>query len=368
LAKAIFGKSVMVTGAGGSIGSELCRQICRLKPTRLVLFEMSEPALYQIHRELESAKKEVDPKHSHDVELVPILGTVTDGPGVFATIRGLGVQTIYHAAAYKHVSLVEYNPIAGVLNNVFGTWAVADAANRAGVETFILISTDKAVRPTNVMGAAKRMAELILQGLATRGGPTRFSMVRFGNVLGSSGFVVPLFNEQITRGGPITVTDPAVVRFFMTIPEAAELVIQAGSMGDGGDVFVLDMGKSLKIVDVAQRMVRMKGLRVRDAEHPDGDIAIEFTGLRAGEKLYEELLVGDDVLATEHPRIMRAQEDALPWQRLMEILRGLEDACRRFDSAAVRALLLDAVKGYQPQGVVPDRNWSSVAAPSASAN
>jgi FlaA1/EpsC-like NDP-sugar epimerase len=366
MTKAVRGKTVMVTGAGGSIGSELSRRIRRMKPARLVLFEASEPALYQIHRELASTAKDAVDGTTPDVELIPILGNVTDSNNLYSLIKALGVQTIYHAAAYKHVPLVEHNPIAGVKNNVFGTLSAAKAAHRAGVETFILISTDKAVRPTNVMGASKRMAELILQGLATQPGTTRFSMVRFGNVLGSSGSVVPLFREQIERGGPITVTDPAVVRFFMTIPEAAELVIQAGAMSEGGDVFVLDMGKSMKVIDVARRMVRLRGLRIRDNEHPDGDIAIEFTGLRAGEKLYEELVLGNDISATEHPRIMRAQESALPWHQLEAILERIEDACRQFDSARIRVLLLEAVTDYRPQGEIPDL-WRNVATSTATA-
>jgi FlaA1/EpsC-like NDP-sugar epimerase len=360
LTTSITGKAVMVTGAGGSIGSELCRQICRLRPARLVLFEVSEPSLYQIHRELEAHQAACADIDARVPQIIPILGSVCHRSRVRSVIRAFTIETIYHAAAYKHVPLVECNPTAGVQNNVFGTLHTATAALEEGVETFILISTDKAVRPTNVMGAAKRVAELILQGLAARSTTTRFSMVRFGNVVGSSGSVIPLFNEQIARGGPITVTHPDVVRYFMTIPEAAELVLQASAMGKGGDVFVLNMGESLRILDVARRMVGWKGMSVRDQDNPDGEIEIRFTGLRAGEKLYEELLLRDDVLPTEHPLIMRAQEACLPWSELSSILERLEEACENFDSGEVRALLLEANTGYQPQGEIPDPVWRNM--------
>lgn len=304
----IRGRNVLVTGAGGSIGSELCRQIIELGATRLVLLELSELALYSIERELRERLRE----RGLDVELVPLLGSVLQRNLVRQAVQGFGIQTIYHAAAYKHVPIVEYNMAEGVRNNAIGTWYTAEAAIEAGVETFVLISTDKAVRPANVMGASKRLAELVLQGLAMRGGATRFCMVRFGNVLESSGSVVPLFREQIQRGGPVTVTHQEVIRYFMTIPEAAQLVLQAGSMGEGGDVFVLDMGEPVRIADLAQRMIQLMGLTVRDAGNPQGDIAIEFTGLRPGEKLYEELLIGDIAGATAHPKILRAREQNLP--------------------------------------------------------
>ena len=283
LTQCIRGKSVMVTGAGGSIGSELCRQIILQQPARLVLFERSEYALYQIEQELSS----IPALDGVKTEVIPILGSVEHQQRVGQVLRAFGVQTIYHAAAYKHVPLVERNFIEGVRNNVFGTWRAAAAARDAGVETFVLISTDKAVRPTNVMGATKRFAELILQAFAREGGPTSYCMVRFGNVLGSSGSVVPLFRKQIQGGGPVTVTHPDITRYFMTIPEAATLVLQAGGMGSGGDVFVLDMGAPVKIIDLARRMIRLSGLEVRDEKHPEGDIEIVFSGLRPGEKLYE---------------------------------------------------------------------------------
>lgn len=353
LSRCIQGKSVMVTGAGGSIGSELCRQILLLGPKRLVLFEVSEFSLYQIEQELIAIKARIN----SDVEVTAILGSVTHRHRVEMVLRSFEVQTIYHAAAYKHVPLVEHNPIEGVRNNVFGTLHVAEAAQSAGVETFVLISTDKAVRPTNVMGASKRFAELILQGLACQGGPTRFCMVRFGNVLGSSGSVVPVFRKQIQDGGPVTVTHPEIIRYFMTIPEAAQLVLQAGSMGQDGDVFVLDMGNPVKIVDLARRMIHLSGLEVRDEANPDGDIAVEFTGLRSGEKLYEELLIGENVSGTEHPLIMRAEEHELPWPVMREFLNNLDFACHQFECQEVRRILLEAVDGYQPQCGVSDHVW-----------
>jgi len=322
----IAGKAVMVTGAGGSIGSELCRQILLCKPKVLVLFELSEFALYAIEQELAALVRDEE----LEVQIVPVMGSVQRASRLESVMRSFSINTVYHAAAYKHVPLVEYNVAEGVRNNVFGTWYTADAAIKAGVETFVLISTDKAVRPTNVMGASKRLAELVLQSLADRQARTRFCMVRFGNVLGSSGSVVPLFREQIRKGGPITVTHKDIIRYFMTIPEAAQLVIQAGAMGKGGDVFVLDMGEPVKIAELAKRMVHLMGLEIRDEQHPDGDIAILYTGLRPGEKLYEELLVGDNVRATDHPRIMAADEVYLEWPQMLHLLNRLDDCCDRF--------------------------------------
>jgi FlaA1/EpsC-like NDP-sugar epimerase len=272
-------------------------------------------------------------------------------------MTGFQVDTVYHAAAYKHVPMVEHNPIEGVQNNIVGTLRTAAAAMASGVSTFVLISTDKAVRPTNVMGASKRFAELILQGLATRDGPTRFCMVRFGNVLDSSGSVVPLFRDQIRHGGPVTVTHPEVIRYFMTIPEAAQLVLQAGSMGVGGDVFVLDMGEPVRILDLARQMIRLSGLEVQDEDNPDGDIRIELTGLRPGEKLYEELLIGEHDEATEHPRIRRAQEESLPWPAVQSFLERLEAACERCDTAELRVVLQEAVRGYEPEAEIVDPLW-----------
>ena len=305
-------KVVMVTGAGGSIGSELCRQIIGLGPKRLVLFEMSELALYNIERELRTFAEQ----NSLQIELVGLIGNGHHKLRMREIFLAYRVQTVYHAAAYKHVPIVEQNVIEGIYNNVISTWYTAEAAHETEVETFVLVSTDKAVNPTNVMGATKRFAEMVLQGLHHRGTKTRFCMVRFGNVLASSGSVVPLFNEQIKAGGPVTVTHPEVIRYFMTIPEAAQLVIQAGSMADGGEVFVLDMGKPVRICDLARRMIHLMGLTVRDEQHPDGDIEIAYTGLRPAEKLYEELLIGNNVTGTEHPMILRAIEHSLPWERV----------------------------------------------------
>jgi FlaA1/EpsC-like NDP-sugar epimerase len=353
LKQCIEGKSVMVTGAGGSIGSELCRQILLQRPTNLVLFERSEFALYQIEQELNATNV----ISRGNVKIVPILGSVTHQHRVERVLRAFGVQTVYHAAAYKHVPLVEHNLIEGVLNNVFGTWRTADAAKSTGVETFVLISTDKAVRPTNVMGASKRFAELVLQAFAREGGATRYCMVRFGNVLGSSGSVVPLFKKQIEKGGPVTVTHPEITRYFMTIPEAASLVLQAGAMGQGGDVFVLDMGVPVKIVELARKMIHLSGLEVRDESNPEGDIEIRYSGLRAGEKLYEELLIGENVSGTEHPLIMRAEEIELPWPYLREKLEQLDDAFHQFDYETVRNVLLEVVDGYQPTGGICDQVW-----------
>lgn len=344
LGQCLTGKVVLVSGAGGSIGSELCRQIVRLRPLRLVLMELSEFALYSIEQELSALCKRQDIK----LELVAVMGSVMHQRRNEKIMRDFGVQTVYHAAAYKHVPLVEHNPIEGLRNNALGTQRMAEAALATGVEAFVLISTDKAVRPTNVMGASKRLSELILQALARQGGATRFCMVRFGNVLGSSGSVVPLFRKQIAAGGPITLTHAEITRYFMTIPEAAQLVIQAGSMGQGGEVYVLDMGKPVKIIDLARRMVLLSGLEVRDEQHPDGDIAIEIVGLRPGEKLYEELLIGENVEGTSHPLIMRAYEHELPWMLLNERLKKLDEACQEFDHERVLALLGTLVREYIP--------------------
>lgn len=349
----IFEKVVMVTGAGGSIGSELCRQILKQKPSKLVLFELSEFGLYSIEKELLASAKE----NNLDVEIFPLLGSVQRENRVQAVMESFQVQTVYHAAAYKHVPLVEHNVVEGVRNNVFGTMYTARAAIAANVDTFVLISTDKAVRPTNVMGTTKRMAELSLQALAKENHSTRFCMVRFGNVLGSSGSVVPLFRKQIASGGPVTVTHPEITRFFMTIPEASQLVIQAGAMGKGGDVFVLDMGESVKIIDLAAKMIRLSGFEVQDTINPDGDIAIEFTGLRPGEKLYEELLIGDDVTGTEHERIMTANEAHLSWAELEVILSKLDMACHEFNHELIREILLTTPTGFNPTDGICDLVW-----------
>ena len=345
---------VLVTGAGGSIGSELCRQIIGLRPKRLVLFEMSELALYNIQRELRSL---ID-KDSLQLELVGLIGNAHDRFRLRDIFHAYRVQTVYHAAAYKHVPIVEQNVIEGIHNNVISTWHAAEAANEAEVETFVLVSTDKAVNPTNVMGATKRFAEIVLQGLQRRGSKTRFCMVRFGNVLASSGSVVPLFNEQIKAGGPVTVTHPDVIRYFMTIPEAAQLVIQAGSMADGGDVFVLDMGKPVRICDLARRMIHLAGLTVRDEQHPEGDIEISYTGLRPAEKLYEELLIGNNVTGTQHPMILRAIEHSLPWDRVQELLDEILVAMNRFDCQRALQLLSDVVEEYTPAPQPHDLMWA----------
>lgn len=351
----IRNKVVMVTGAGGSIGSEMCRQVVRGKPKALILFEVSEFGLYAINEELEAVRTEMSERFS----IVPLLGNVCDRNRVEAAIHHYGVQTLYHAAAYKHVPIVENNVLEGLRNNVHGTRVVAESCASLGVERCVLISTDKAVRPTNVMGATKRMAELVLQDLATRyalkgGHRTIFSMVRFGNVLGSSGSVVPLFRRQIEKGGPITVTHPDITRFFMTIPEAALLVIQAGSMAEGGDVFVLDMGESVKIVDLARRMIQLTGLEVKDEEHADGDIEVVYSGLRAGEKLYEELLIGDNVVKTGHSKIMRAQEETLPHQELIALLGELQEAEQTLDCQRACELLKRGVNGFSHNGNIVD--------------
>ena len=352
----VSGKVVLITGAGGSIGSELCRQIIRLQPKALILFEISEFLLYAIEKELQHLlEKSPD---GNQLKLVPVLGSVTDAMRIEKVCTTFRVQTIYHAAAYKHVPMVERNPGEAVWNNIFGTLRTTQAAINSGVETFVLISTDKAVRPTNTMGATKRFAELILQALsANNNSPTRFTMVRFGNVLGSSGSVVPLFKEQIARGGPITVTDERIIRYFMTIPEASQLVIQAGAMGKGGDVFVLDMGEPVRIVDLAKRMIHLSGLEIKDKDHPAGDIEISFTGLRPGEKLYEELLIGDNVSKTEHLRIMRAEEHVIPWLELNKMLARLELATKNDEFEIIRQILTEAVSGFVPQCKIEDLLW-----------
>lgn len=353
VAATLYGKSVMVTGAGGSIGSELCRQIIRHKPRALVLFEQSEFSLYRIERELAA----INQVEGLEVQLHPILGSVVHRRRCEVVMGAFGVETVFHAAAYKHVPLVEHNVIEGVQNNVFGTYHVAEAAIATGVQRFVLISTDKAVRPTNVMGASKRLAELVLQGLAERQSKTVFSMVRFGNVLGSSGSVVPLFRDQIRDGGPITVTHPDIIRYFMTIPEASQLVLQAGSMGQGGEVFVLDMGEPVKIADLARKMIHLMGLTEKTEDRPAGDIEVIYTGLRPGEKLYEELLIGDDPQGTAHPRIMMAREVSLPWDEVAELLTKLTRASQAFDCEAIVEILKQARTGYVPNDGLSDLVW-----------
>ena len=350
LVKNVHKKVVMVTGAGGSIGSELCRQIAMIGPAKLLLIEQSEFALYSIHKELEEKLKNVD------IALVPLLASAQDEDRMREIISTWHPDTIYHAAAYKHVPLVEHNPAAGIKNNVLGTLYTAQAAAENGVTDFVLISTDKAVRPTNVMGASKRLAEMALQALAadTKYAATKFSMVRFGNVLDSSGSVVPKFRQQIRDGESITLTHPEVTRYFMTIPEAAQLVIQAGAMAKGGDVFVLDMGQPVKIMDLARRMIELSGLIVRDEQNPDGDVEIEITGLRPGEKLYEELLIGDNPQSTLHPRIMRAQEEFIPWSEFEHKLKSLEIALNVNDVGVIRLMLQQLVAGYLPSDAIMD--------------
>ncbi len=362
--RCIKAKAVMVTGAGGSIGSELCRQILSSGARLLILFEHSEFNLYAIHHELEQQIA----REALPIQLLPILGSIRNPQRLLDVMQQWRVDTVYHAAAYKHVPMVEHNVAEGVQNNLLGTVNTAQAAIKSGVSNFVLISTDKAVRPTNVMGSSKRLAEMVLQALSAEPAPvlfgdaeavhrvnkTRFTMVRFGNVLGSSGSVIPLFREQIKRGGPVTVTHPNITRYFMTIPEAAQLVIQAGSLGQGGDVFVLEMGASVRIVELAEKMIHLSGLTVRDAEKPHGDIAIEFTGLRPGEKLYEELLIGESVLPTEHPMILRAQEEFMAWEPLKQLLTELLQAIDADDYVRVRQLLRLAVSGYVPEGEIVD--------------
>ena len=343
LGKNITDKVVLVTGAGGSIGGELCRQILAVGPSTLVLVEQSEFALYEIQQELQERME------SPSTLLVPVLASVRDAQRLREVMADWKPDTIYHAAAYKHVPLVEHNPIEGIRNNTLGTLTAAQIAVEHGVTDFVLISTDKAVRPTNIMGASKRLAEMALQALADASPRTRFSMVRFGNVLGSSGSVVPKFRRQIRDGGPITLTHPDMTRYFMTIPEAAQLVIQAGAMAKGGDVFVLDMGDPVKILDLATRMVELSGLCVKNQNNPDGDIEIEITGLRPGEKLFEELLIGNNPRPTSHPRIMKAHEEFLPWPVLRDKLVQLESLLDRRDVEGTKSLLIELVSGYAPQ-------------------
>lgn len=344
----ITDKNVMITGSGGSIGSELCRKIIGQKPKMVILFEINEYNLYAIEQDLKSLESNCT------VEIRPILGNVQDRERLELVMKTFEIDTVYHAAAYKHVPLVEYNVIEGLRNNVLGTWYCAEAAIAAKVNSFVLVSTDKAVRPTNVMGTTKRTAELVLQALTERQNTTRFIMVRFGNVLGSSGSVVPLFKKQIAQGGPVTVTHPEITRYFMTIPEAAELVIQAGSMGQGGDVFVLDMGEPVKIVDLAKQMVHLSGLSTYEQPNSSGDIEIKYTGLRPGEKLYEELLVGDNVEGTEHQLIMRAEEKCLPWKETHDLLKVLESHCNKNDHCAAYSLLMSMPTDYQGDEKIRD--------------
>ncbi|SEL39479.1 NDP-sugar epimerase, includes UDP-GlcNAc-inverting 4,6-dehydratase FlaA1 and capsular polysaccharide biosynthesis protein EpsC [Colwellia chukchiensis] len=341
----ISDKVVLVSGAGGSIGQELCRQIVLQNPKKLILLDVSEAALYQVHQEL----SETLANSGGGTTLTPLIANVQNGLLMTNIFTRHQVNTIYHAAAYKHVPMVENNVIAGVSNNVLGSYEIAQAAIYCQVETFVLISTDKAVRPTNVMGASKRLAELILQGFAQQDHHTRFVMVRFGNVLGSSGSVVPLFKKQIKQGGPITITHPEIIRYFMTIPEAAQLVIQAGAMGTGGDVFVLDMGKPVKIVDLAYKMAHLMGLTIKDEDNPQGDIAIQYSGLRPGEKLYEELLISDDAKSTQHQRILTANEQAIHHSAMRKILTQLMAAIQAEDEMEIRQILLNAPLDYQPR-------------------
>ena len=352
LTQDIVQKNILVTGAGGSIGSELSRQIIRKNPRLLILLDISEFALYLIERELSEINA--------DIRVIPILGDVTQGPRLANIMKTLEVQTIYHTAAYKHVPMVEKNTISGVKTNIYGTLACIEAAIASNVENFVFISTDKAVRPTNMMGATKRFAELTLQAVAQKQSldekknKIKISMVRFGNVLGSSGSVVPLFRQQIQEGGPVTVTDPKIIRYFMTITEASQLVIQAGAMESEGDIFVLDMGEQIQVVDLAKDMIRLSGMTVRDEENPDGDIEIIFTGLRPGEKLYEELLIGENVSTTENEKIMRVKEEMLEWDDLQQYLLDLELAIKLEDHIKIRDIFLNTVAGYNPENEIFD--------------
>ena len=348
LSRNIANKTVLVTGAGGSIGGELSRQILKVEPAVLLLIEQNEFALYEIHQELQARLGD------SQTRIVPLLASVRDMERMREIMSAWHPETVYHAAAYKHVPLVEHNPAEGIKNNVLGTVVTAQTAAEHDVADFVLISTDKAVRPTNIMGASKRLAEMALQAISVEKAGTRFSMVRFGNVLGSSGSVVPKFRQQIRNGGPITLTHPDITRYFMTIPEAAQLVIQAGAMAKGGDVFVLDMGEPVRIMDLARRMIELSGLTVRTEDHPDGDIEIEITGLRPGEKLYEELLIGENPQSTSHPRIMKAHEDFLPWPALQEKLQALELALNINDVSIVRRMLEEIVPGYTPNSEIVD--------------
>ena len=341
LKKNIQGKNVLITGAGGSIGSELCRQIIHLKPSKIVLFDHSEFNLYSIDYELNSLQL-------NDCKVIPVLSDVTNMNMVKSIISENAIDTIYHAAAYKHVPMVEKNIVEGVYNNAIGTYNVAMCAHECEVENMVLISTDKAVRPTNIMGASKRFSELILQGLNTEKTKTCFSMVRFGNVLDSAGSVVPLFRKQIKEGGPVTVTHSKVTRYFMSIPEAVQLVLQAGAMAKGGDVFVLDMGEPVRILDLAYRMINLSGLSPITNENPEGDIKVVFTGLRPGEKLYEELLIGHDVIQSEHPQIMQANEDKLSWEDVQKSIGFIMESYRNLSDENIRKLLLEKVEGFKP--------------------
>lgn len=344
----LTGRTILVTGAGGSIGSELCRQIVRQRPAVLLLVEVSEFNLYTIHEEL--AGSGAYPACA----IVPLLASVADTRRMTEIFSVWRPDLVFHAAAYKHVPLVEHNVIEGIRNNSFGTYTVAKLANEFSASDFVLISTDKAVRPTNIMGASKRLAELTLQAMHDQGGSTCYSMVRFGNVLGSSGSVVPLFRRQVASGGPVTITDPEITRYFMTIPEAAQLVLHAGAMARGGDVFVLDMGEPVKIIDLARNIIELSGLTVRDASHPDGDIEIRTIGLRPGEKLYEELLIGNDPAPTSHPRILRAHEKFMPWSRLSVMLDNLQAALNDGDARLAQRLLREAVPEYVPNSALVD--------------
>ena len=348
LGKNIANKTVVVTGAGGSIGSELCRQIVLLKPKALILYEISELALYAIDKELSNINTH------YSFKIYPILGSVNNKKRLKNLFNRFDVDTVYHSAAYKHVPMVEFNTTEGIDNNIFGTFNCALTAIEAGVKTFVLISTDKAVRPTNTMGATKRAAELILQALSAKQNFTTFTMVRFGNVLGSSGSVIPLFKQQIIEGGPITVTDKKIIRYFMTVTEAVELLIQAGAMGTGGDVFVLDMGKPVKIQNLAEKMIQLSGLKVKDELNPQGDIEIKYTGLRAGEKLYEELLIGDNVSETANALIMRAKEDMIVWDELKKLLDHLVLHNNNYDYMSARETLKKIVPGFKSEDEIKD--------------
>ena len=345
LQKNIKGKNVLITGAGGSIGSEISRQVAKNDPKKIILLDSNEYALYLIKNEIEELESKID--------IVSIIGSVINRERMREVCSSFDVQTIYHSAAYKHVSLVEENPFEAVSNNIYGTKICAESADEKGVETFVLISTDKAVRPTNIMGATKRFAELILQSMALKSN-TNMAIVRFGNVIGSSGSAIPLFLKQIKNGGPVTVTDPEVIRYFMTIPEAAELVIQAGAMGKGGDVFVLDMGEPVKIVELAKKLIRLSGMELKTIDNPDGDIEIKFTGLRAGEKLYEELLIGDNVSSTDHERILSAREQHLSEKEINLFLREIEEAEKTGDTKALKETLQNAIVGFTPDKEIVD--------------
>ena len=340
LEKNIKGKNILVTGAGGSIGKELCKQIINLKPNRIVLFENNEFALYKAHLELKDLISYI--------EIVPILSSILDFIKFTETLKYYQINTIYHAAAYKHVPLVEINPLEGIKNNIIGTYNCVKGAIEASVDTFILISTDKAVRPSNVMGATKRFSELILQGAHKISSITNFSMVRFGNVLDSAGSVVPLFRHQIKQGGPVTVTHPEVTRYFMSIPEAVELVIQAGAMAKGGDVFVLEMGEPVKIFDLAQKMIHLSGYELRNSDKVDGDIEIKITGLRPGEKLNEELIIGNNVYSTDHSQILKAEEKFIPWNKIEEQTLLLKSACESLDANQALTILKRCVEDWKP--------------------